>query len=123
MTSNAPARSARSRRRGAIVAAIVVLLALMNLVVVGVLRPTADESQLAEDRVQSSRAFHASESGARIAIRRILAGDDPLEAGTTVSVGVAEIEFIQSPESGEPGEIVIEGRSGDARRRLSVMVQ
>jgi len=63
------------------------------------------------------------EAGLRIVIASVLAGEDPPEEGTVVSVGVAEVEFVEVPASGQSGEVVLEGRAGTARRRLSVIVQ
>ena len=81
------------------------------------------EAQWAEARVQSERAFHAAEAGLRIIIASVLAGESPPVEGTVVSVGVSVVEFVEVPESGQSGEVVLEGRAGTARRRLSVIVQ
>jgi len=112
-----------TRRRGAAIAAIVVMMAMLNLVVIGSVQSSSDEAQWAEARVQSERAFHAAEAGLRIIIASVLAGEDPPVEGTVVSVGVSVVEFVEVPEAGQSGEVVLEGRAGSARRRLSVIVQ
>ncbi len=108
-------------RRGAAVAAVVVLLALLNFVVLGGIEPVRDESAMAIDRLQAARSLHAAESGVRIALRLTLSGRDLPDSGETRMLGPAEIEFINVPPPGG-GEIVVEGRSGPCRRTMSAVV-
>lgn len=116
-------QSIRCRRRGAAIAAVIVLMAMLHLVVIGSVESSSDEAQWAESRVQSSRAFHAAESGLRIVIASVLNGQATPDEGTIVSVGAGEVEFVEVPDGGGSGEVVLEGRAGHARRRLSVIVQ
>lgn len=65
----------------------------------------------------------SDDASLRIVIASVLAGENPPVEGTVVSTGVAEVEFVAVPASGQSGEVVLEGRSGSARWRLSVIVQ
>lgn len=114
--------AAVSRRGGAVLAAVV-LLAMINLLMVASVRPAGDESMIGESRLLSLRALHAAESGVRIVAGTLISGGEVPEVGSIVQLGGAEIEFVSVPPVGEPGEIVVEGRAGQARRTLSVIVR
>ncbi len=112
----------KAASRGATVAAMIVVLALINLAVIGAIRSTGDEAQIGALRVETVRAFYAAESGATIAVRSLIAGWTPPTDGTVVSLGNAEAEFVFVPAGGV-GVLVVEGRSGFGRRRISLELQ
>lgn len=109
-------------KRGAAAAAAVLLLALTQVLIVSTISPSSSEGHALESRVLSARARYAAEAGVRIIIARLEAGEDPPAEGVEIDLGTAQVVFVRSPESGV-GEIVVEGKSGIARRRLSVLVQ
>ncbi|GIK17866.1 MAG: hypothetical protein DYG93_04235 [Leptolyngbya sp. PLA2] len=110
-------------RAGVALAVVIVVLAMLNLVVMGSARPAGDEAVLGAMRAETTRAFYAAESGAFIAVRAIVDGLEPPALGSEQSVGAATVAFVSLPPTGEVGEIVVEGRSGEARRRLNLLVE
>ncbi|MEN0019721.1 MAG: hypothetical protein AAF747_02435 [Planctomycetota bacterium] len=102
---------------------VVLMLAMVQLMVLSSVRPAADEIYLAAMRVETARAFFAAESGMTIAIGELLAGDATALEGTARSLAGGSVEFVAMPAAGESGIVVIEGRSGDARRRIEFEVQ
>ncbi|MFG0326725.1 MAG: hypothetical protein ACF8SC_05600 [Phycisphaerales bacterium JB037] len=112
----------RANRRGVIIAASVLLIGVLNIVVVGSVRPGVDEALVSEARVQRVRAFHAAESILRVVASDLIATGEPPDPDLVVEVGPAEAGVIAAPPDGGPGEFVLEGRAGSARRRLSVII-
>ncbi len=114
---------ATRRHGGVALAVVIVVLAMLNLVVMGSVRPAGDEVVLGAMRAETTRAFYAAESGAFIAVRAVVGGLEPPPTGSEQAVGVATVLFVALPPTGEVGEIVVEGRSGEARRRLNLLVE
>lgn len=114
--SSCDQRMSQHNRRGTVLVVIVVVMAILALVVAGAVRPVRDESDLATLRVETTRAFYASESGAIIMMNAAL-GKTPMPlAGDIVTIDGQSILFVQIPN--EQGIAIIEGRSGDASRRI-----
>jgi len=109
-------------RRAAAVAAIIILLAMVHLTIVASIRPAAADIFTVENRVQSLRALHAAESGARVVLKALIVGANPPPAGTIVPLPQATFEIISTPPPAQAGEVVIEGRAGNATKRLSILV-
>jgi Tfp pilus assembly protein PilX len=108
------------RRRGFAVLAVVVVLAVVHLAVMGSVAASGNESVVGAMRVESTRAFYAAESGATIALRltnRRLALPAP---GTSVSLGVSAVRVVSAPPTGEAGEVVVIGASGEGQRKVRV---
>ncbi len=114
-------QSGSKNRRGSVLAVLVVVLALLGLVVAGSVRPLRDEAVLTTMRVETVRAFYAAESGSIIMIQAYL-GDASLPvAGSQVVLNEQIVEFTQVPQAG--GVVVIHGMSGDAVRRIELLLQ
>lgn len=107
-------------RRGSVLAVLVVVLAVLGLVVAGSVRPVKDEATIASMRVETMRAFYAAESGT-IVLMSAYTGDAtmPLE-GSSVVLNGQNIVFTQVPELG--GIAVVHGKSGDATRRIELVI-
>ncbi|HRQ72765.1 MAG TPA: PilX N-terminal domain-containing pilus assembly protein [Phycisphaerales bacterium] len=118
-----PPRLSTRRHHGIALAVVIVVLAMLNLVVMGSVRPAGDEALMGAMRAETTRAFYAAESGAFIAVRAIVGGLEPPAVGSEQTIGVATVAFVGLPPTGEVGEIVVEGRSGEARRRLNLLVE
>ncbi len=103
-------------RRGTVLVVIVVVMAILGLVVAGSVRPVRDEADLATLRVETTRAFYASESGAVIMMNAVLGRTVMPSNGDTISHGGQQIVIVQIPDAQGIG--IVEGRSGDARRRI-----
>ncbi len=113
---------ARTWRRGAGIAVIVVMLAILNIAVLGSVAASGDESHVGAMRLETIRAFYAAESGAVITVRLTMQGLELPGPGDTLEVSYASVEFEQVPATGQAGDIVIIGRSGTAQRRVRVTV-
>jgi len=103
-------------RRGTVLVVIVVVMAILGLVVAGSVRPVRDEADLATLRVETTRAFYASESGAIIMMNAVLGHATMPSDGDTLSYDGQEIVIIQIPDA--QGIVIVEGRSGNAKRRI-----
>ena len=115
------------RSRGTTIALAVVILAMLQLLIVGVLMASADESEVRGLRVQTARAFFAAESGVVIAVRAMTDNTGVPAEGSQVSLPDAQIQFITIPAgqggSGVDEELVVQGVSATAVRRLRVDFQ
>lgn len=110
-----------NQRRGVVLIVIVVVMAMMALVVAGSIRPVRDEAQLASLRVETTRAFYSAESGAFIVINAVM-GNIPMPAeGSTIEFEGQRILIVQVPEHDDSA--IIEGVSGDAKRRVEFAAQ
>ncbi len=106
----------RTNRRGTALVVIVVVMAILSLVVAGAVRPVRDESDLASLRVETTRAFYASESGAIIIINAVHGNATMPNSGDSITLNGQAVLFLQIPDN--QGVVIVEGSSGDARRRV-----
>jgi hypothetical protein len=114
-------RSERRTHRGTVLVVIVVVMAILSLVVAGAVRPVRDESDLATLRVETTRAFYASESGAIIMMNAVLGNAPMPSAGDSITLNGQTILFVQIPDA--QGVSIVEGISGDAIRRVEFTTQ
>ena len=103
-------------RRGSALIIIVIVMSMLALVVAGAVRPVRDEADLATLRVETTRAFYASESGAMILMNAVLGNTTMPTEGDSISLSGQTIRFVQIPDA--QGIMIVEGLSGDARRRI-----
>lgn len=116
-----PARRAGGAwRRGAGIAVIVVMLAIINIAVIGSVAASGDESQVGAMRLETIRAFYAAESGAVVTVRLTMQGLELPPAGSELAMSNATVAFEQMPVTGEAGDAVIIGHSGIAQRRVKI---
>lgn len=110
--------------RGTTIALAVVILAMIQLLVIGVLVASGDESEVRGLRVQTARAFYAAESGVVIAARAMTDNAGIPAEGSHISLPDAQVEFVTIPASvggsGVDEELIVQGLSGAAVRRLRV---
>ncbi|MEZ6243505.1 MAG: pilus assembly PilX N-terminal domain-containing protein [Phycisphaerales bacterium] len=117
---NTPSR--RRSRPGMAVVIIVVILALISLVMIAAVGGGQADAQASALRVETMRAFYAAESGSVIVFKSVVDGDTLPAEGSQVTLGAETVEFIAVPPSGV-GEVTVEGRSGFARRRVSIDIE
>ena len=118
--TQAQARESKDRR-GIVLIVIVVVMAILALVVAGAVRPVRDETELARLRVETTRAYFAAESGGIIVMNAMMGNIDMPEEGTEFSLSGQTIEFVQIPDVDPVA--VVEGRSGDAVRRIELTTE
>ncbi len=103
-------------RRGTVLVAIVIVMAILSLVIAGAVRPVRDESGLATLRVETTRAFYAAESGAVIMMNAVIGRAVMPSSGDRIKINDQTIVFVQVPDAQGVG--IVEGMSGDATRRI-----
>lgn len=118
----APRPTRSSRRRGAGIAAVVLMMVVLNLAILGVVSSSGDDLSLAALRLESCRAFYAAESGGVI-VTRLVMDSRAAPVGTTLALPHAAVDFISAPLASEAGTVVVEGASGDARRRIEIELE
>ena len=107
-------------RRGAGLAAVILMLAVLNIAAMGVLAAGSDESDLSVSRAQTVRAFYAAESGC-IAVLRLSQSGAALPAeGSVLDLTTAEATYSSVPPDGTGGTLLVVGKSGDALRRIEI---
>jgi hypothetical protein len=114
--------SARTRR-GAAIAVVVVMLAMLQIAALSMLTGGADDAEEVVLRVQTLRAFYAGESGAAMALGDALRGLPPPSAGTVIELPGASVELLETPWDGAGASLVVEGRSVSARRRFEIRLE
>lgn len=102
-------------------AVVLVVLSVLGLVVAGSVQPLSEEAGLAAVRVETTRAFFAAESGVFVVIGLVNAGHDPPGTGDETRIGSQTIRYVQVPE--DSGDLVIEGASGLATRRVQLTIE
>lgn len=116
-------RSSIPKRRGIAVAAIVIVLALINLVVIASLEGGTDDAMSAAIRVETVRAFYAAEAGSVIAVEVLSEEKTPPAAGEVLSLDTGQVTFTRVPTTGTTRTLVIDGRSGVAFRRVHITAE
>lgn len=116
-------RSLNRNGRGMAVAAIVIVLALINLVVIASLEGGTDDAMSAAIRVETVRAFYAAEAGSVIAVEVLSEEKTPPAAGEVLSLDTGQVTFTRIPVTGSTRTLVIDGRSGVAFRRVHITAE
>lgn len=111
-----PARA----RRGVTIAAALLAVMILGLTVAGSVVPLAQEADLSALRVETTRAFYAAESGSSIILSASKAGLTLPESGDGVDLGSQSVRFLEVPEG--QGDLVLQGRSGQAARRILIRI-
>jgi|GEM_PF-6539770 len=114
-------RAARmASRRGSGVIVVVLVLAAMQLVMLGSVTSSGDESAVSSLRVDGIRAFFAGESGAIVASKTVMASLTPPAADSTLAIGSAQVKFVTVPDPTLGGTLTLDGTSGEVTRRIRV---
>ena len=118
-------RSATARRRATTLVATMIALSLVNLAVIGAISASGEDASIGAMRVSTVRAFYAAGSGVRIAVRELMIDETTPVTGVFTLPGGDTVEIVDPFDAppGLPGACAVEGRSGQARRRLEVEVE
>ena len=111
----------RERRRAVAIAAVVLILAGINLAVIGASIGEGDRADLTAKRAETARAFLAAESGVTIVVAELSAGRDVPTDPITLPDG-SQISFEASDVS-PPFDVTVRATSGRARRTLVVSIE
>jgi|GEM_PF-714823 len=110
-------------RRGVGVLAVVVMIAIIHLAVMGSIAASSEEAQIGAMRVETARAFYAAESAGLVLVRLSAARLELPGAGAQLSLGDSRATFVSMPPTGQPGDFVIIGTSGEGQRRIRISVE
>jgi hypothetical protein len=97
----------------------VLVLAGVNLVVLGAVTSTGELASATPVRVDALRATLAAEAGAALAAAELAAGRD-LPTGT---IDLADARLTLDVEEGPPVVVTVTAVAGDARRRLLLTIE
>lgn len=123
-----------ARRRGGVLAALLVVLGVVSIAALGSVAPAADETMLAAARVERVRASYAADAGIAVALAEVIAatdldGDgkagtlsDNSNPGDDPQVGLARV--VVTAASGSTQTVVTSrGRCGGSSYSLELTVQ
>ena len=110
-------------RRGTAIAAIILLLAVVNLAAMAVLHAGAQESEVGAMRAQTIRALYAAESAVTAVVRLDESGAALPASGSTLILTGATAQYTSVPTTGTSGTLDVVGMSGDANRRVRLDFQ
>ena len=99
---------------------MVLILGLTNLLMLSSVAGPSDDARLAATRADTVRSFYAGESGAAMVIGEYSAGRS-IPTGT-ITLPTGQAVDISSSGTG-PFNVTIVGRSGQARRQLTLTIQ
>lgn len=125
-TPTPPAAQAAPNRRRAIALIIAVsLLSVTNLIVTGVIAASGDDSYIAKLRLDSIRSEYAAESAIIAALKQFQVDSSAPLTGEIEFPWGASATIINplGAAPAEPGEVIVEGASGQAVKRMSVTIE
>jgi hypothetical protein len=123
----------RRRRFGIAAVAVIVVLIIVDLIVIGVVLSEARGHDVTVQRLETVRAYYAAEAGMHMAMRELQLQDnldDDCSIGTISNDGIDANDpalgtasfMVTATPSGSQYTIRSYGRSGDARREMSALV-
>jgi hypothetical protein len=110
----------KTKDRGVAIAVIVLLLAAVQMVVIGGLAGSVDEADEGVQRLSSMRAQFASDGAGMIVSRQVQRGFTVPSAGTVWQIGSSTATVLAAPATLTSGEIRVDVRADAATRRLRI---
>lgn len=113
--------------RGSVLAAVIVLLLLLEIAVASLMMSSTNEQSVGVDRLNTVRAFYAAEAGVQMALREIMLGvdedgdgviggiSDDGDAATTCAIGLASVS-VTVAQVADAAVVTSEGRCAEAMR-------
>jgi hypothetical protein len=109
------------RSRGMVVALMVIIIAMMNVLVLGVVSAGATSSNADIARLEGVRAVFAADAGSMVAMRQAALGKAYPPNGTVVTLpGGGQTVWISSPGVGAAGTVRVDGVHSQATRRVAL---
>ena len=114
-----------ARRRAVALIIAVSLLSVTNLIVTGVITASGDDAFIAKLRLDSLRSEYAAESGVIAALKQFQMDPATPLTGTLDFPWGASATIIDPLDAApaDPGEVIVEGASGQAVQRMSVTLE
>jgi hypothetical protein len=110
-----------TRRKGMVIALMVIIITMMNVLVLGVVSAGATTSTADVARLEGVRAVFAADAGSMVAMRQASLGKAYPPNGTVVTLpGGGQTWWISSPAVGASGTVRIDGTHARATRRVSI---
>jgi hypothetical protein len=120
-------------RRGIAAVAVIVILMIVDLVVVGVVLSGSRGHDVTVQRLETVRAYYAAEAGMHMAMRELMLQDnldDDCAVGTISNDGIDANDpalgtasfMVTATPSGSQYTVRSYGRSGDARREMTALL-
>lgn len=125
-----PTKSSQPRRRGTSIAALVLMIAVINMAVVSLMTATSENVVVRAMSIDSTRALYALDSGVMYAATMQARGEDLSKYQTEIPFSIAnddaagagqigKVCVVRGPAQGEAGgDIVLRAWSGAAVRRV-----
>lgn len=111
----------RAARKGMVIALMVVIIAMMNVLVLGVVSSGATTTTADIARLEGARAVFAADAGAMVAMRQATLNKACPVNGTVVTLpGGGQVRWVSSPAAGVSGTVRVDGLHANATRRVSV---
>jgi len=117
--------AAPNRRRAIALIIAVSLLGVTNLIVTGVIAASGDDSFIAKLRLDSIRSEYAAESAIVAALKQFQVDSSAPLTGEIAFPWGASATIIDPLDAAPaaPGEVIVEGASGQAIKRMSVTIE
>ncbi|MDX2115857.1 MAG: hypothetical protein SFZ24_09615 [Planctomycetota bacterium] len=124
----------QGERRGSAAGAILILLAITQMVIAGMVLGGGREQDLSLQRVQTTRAFYAAEAGAALAYRELALNTDvdadggigsisaDMNEASDPALGVARLVATRTEADGVV-RITVTGRADRTERRVLIEVE
>jgi hypothetical protein len=115
---NAASRTMPRQRRAAALAGAVLVIAALNFVIIGSLSAGSDDASIAAQKIDSTRALLAIESGVALVIGELSAGREGPIGERPVPQGGSIL--IETTATSPPMQVDITARSGRAIRTVRI---
>lgn len=115
----------RSDRRATALIIAVSLLSVTNLIITGMLSASADDAYIGKLRLDAIRSEYAAESAIIATLKQFQTDSTTPLTGTIDFPWGASATILDPLDAApaDPGEVVVQGESGQAKQRLSVTIE
>ena len=129
--------SCHHSRRGTVAVAVIVMLMIINLIVLSMTISQAHDHDLTVRRLETVQALYAAEAGVNMAVRELMEDADEdidgtigtisndTDDGTDPTLGNAAFVVVAVADTPFVGQTTLtsQGRSGEARRQMSTVIE
>jgi hypothetical protein len=106
-----------------VIALMVIIIAMMNVLVLGVVSAGTTTSTADIARLEGVRAIFAADAGSMVAMRQASLGRAYPAAGTIVTLpGGGQTRWVSAPALGASGTVRVDGLHASATRRVGIEI-